>query len=384
MRTKASLDKIPHRRSPTTETARSADHPSSEQALLRLQRKIGNQAVGRLLHQPGGLTVIQRLSLYNTNWNEVTRIRRSSSGQTGVLFVEDNTPNGLVVKPGGQSEPALETQVAHAVHQKLSKGKAKVPGIRLATPADKVELRRKIWETLEVSEQDIREGRGLNPIILNTPHRPENLGEYRQRFAIDFLAKDPIFIMQKASGQEFGKVAEEHSPVATGLLLSPDYAQRLGFVTAVDLFLGNTDRVFSANLGNWMTNISRFDETLTLIDNFDRYGEQFLTRATDWEQRIAKSYLLPSKLDHTADEVIDLLKRVLEEKRIQLTGQQWEDFKKYFVRGMKKGIDRILSKLAPQIGRRSRTLKREIKKFDAEGIAWTELKKRAAWLRWHK
>lgn len=56
---------------------------------------------------------------------------------------------------------------------------------------------------------------------------------------------------------------------------------------------------------------------------------------------------------------------------------------KAMVQGLKDGRSRLLSKLAPRIGRRSRTLKAEtLSAFGGEGAdAWSGLKQRAAYLR---
>ena len=371
-------EKAPNRRSSAAETARSADHPSSEHILLRLQRQIGNQAVGRLLRQPGGLTVIQRLSLYNTNWNEVTRIRRSGSGQTGVLFVEDNTPNGLVVKSGGGDLPA-EIQVAHAVYQKLGQGKVKAPPIRLATREDREGIVKAIDQKLVATDRQVEDHHGLDAFR-------------------DFLKKQfsgpVIFIMGKASGETFENIKKKDEGKARQLLLTPDYIRRLGMAAAIDLFLGNTDRLHALNLGNWMTDTEAENE-ITLIDNYDRYGPQKFTEDSqrDWKKDLGK-YLVPSGWDKF---VRDLLSQMKRQQDITFDEGETARFKENFKRGMKDGYNRILSKFAPMIGRRSRTLKKQIRQIQGADKTtrnildlydrkdpWEFLKERAAWLRWHK
>lgn len=346
------------RRSAITAAAPTAACGSSEQLLLRLQRQIGNQVVGRLLHQAGTPMVIQRLSFYDTDWVRATRARHSGSGMTGVLFVEDNTPDALVVKPG-DSDPLRETVLAHAMHGKLGKGKVKVPAIRPADSTDRAGIQ---W-------------------VINNRLMPETS---REEVLRQFAQSKTVFIMKKASGKNFRELAEESSPVAHGLLASPDYVKRLGMVTAIDLFLGNYDRLYSANLGNWMTAISNVDEMITLIDNFDRYGTQRLTEDNQsmWKDNIATK-LQTSNLKATANEILELLLRVFSHSKIdiQLTDKQQEAFKENFAEGLKLGRARILSKLAPRIGRRSRTLKAITVQGEGGKQAWAYLKARADELR---
>jgi hypothetical protein len=367
MRANTHTNKETIRRSAITEANRSVDRGSSEHLILRLQRQVGNHAVVGLLRQSGAAMVVQRLSFFNTDWTRATRARRSGSGQTGVLFVEDDTPNALVVKRG--SEPVRETELAHTMHEKLGRGKVKVPAIRAATTADRDGVRWVIWSVLV-------------PTLAQEERDPDS---FRAEVAKQFEEASTVFIMGKATGQEFGQLTKESPAVAHGLLTSPEYVKRLGMATAIDLFLGNRDRLLSANLGNWMTSISNIEEMITLIDNYDRYGPQKLTEENqrEWEQMVFKEYLLLDKLETTANEVLDSLIRVLryDSPTIQLTDEQREAFRVNFVLGMREGRARILSKLAPRIGRRSRTLKRVTVQGEGGQQAWELLKKRARLLR---
>ncbi len=354
MRANIRVGKAANRRRAMTEAAQSVDHRSSEHLLLGLQRQIGNQAVSRLLHQPGAPMVIQRLSLFDTKWTYVSKATRSGSGQEGVVFFEDHTPQGLVAKRSTDRDPALENLVAHAVHQELSGKKAKTPSIRLADENDR------FW---------------IGNII------EQHLGK---ELADTFKAAPQILLMEKVSGMTFRDLANKHSAVAISLLQSPDYVERLGIVTFIDLFLGNTDRVYSANFGNWMTAISQIDQLISLIDNFDPADMQSLKRAADWVDRDYVKLLLSPDLDKVKEHITDYFFKILaleENGRIKLAADQQEKFKRYLLRGLQRGRDIVLSKLAPRIGRRSRTLKKKILQIEGGEKAWKVLKARARYLR---
>ncbi|MBX6772267.1 MAG: hypothetical protein IRY83_11120, partial [Chloroflexi bacterium] len=104
--------------------------------------------------------------------------------------------------------------------------------------------------------------------------------------------------------------------------------------------------------------------------------------------------LLPSGWEEFAKNVLTDMKR---QHGIRFTPEEQQIFKENFKHGMKDGYNRILSKFAPTIGRRSRTLKKQIRQIRGKDKAtkeimhlynpesmdpWEFLKKRASLLRW--
>ena len=99
--------------------------------------------------------------------------------------------------------------------------------------------------------------------------------------AIDAKPNDPMIAMTVASGESARKL--EDSSLAYGqdgmapirrVLTEPKLLRQLGELSAVDLFLGNRDRVLSGNLGNWFYTPAR---EMTVIDNVDAQMTKYLT-----------------------------------------------------------------------------------------------------------
>jgi|DewCreStandDraft_1066081.scaffolds.fasta_scaffold00051_42 hypothetical protein len=364
MRVNGREGKAAIRRRVVTEKTGSADHGSSEHPILRLQRQVGNRVVAGLMGQPGAPMIVQRLAFFNTDWTRATQARRSGSGATGVLFVEDGTPNPLVVKSG--EDPVRETVLAHVMHEKLGRGEVKVPPIRPERPGERQQIMQVIREKLRPTFDQYREDRN-----------------FKRKVIEQFQEAPTLFIMGMATGQEFKQIVEQHPDDAGALLRNPTYVKRLGMVTAIDLFIGNTDRLYSANLGNWMTAIVNGEAIISLIDNFDPAGAQHLNPA---RQDLWKDSFLPKiitqNLRDTAVEILnDLLFNINKiNQGFQLNDAERDAFITNFVSGMQEGRSRILSKLAPRIGRRSRTLKRAAMQGGAPD-AWNLLKKRARLLK---
>jgi hypothetical protein len=94
--------------------------------------------------------------------------------------------------------------------------------------------------------------------------------------------KGHINIQQLAQGETTDKIVKEQGSGVTsrmtGILGDENYLKDLGRLVALDMYLVQTDRVLSANFGNWMSQTSPganqpFDGQVSgLIDNVDRYG----------------------------------------------------------------------------------------------------------------
>lgn len=82
--------------------------------------------------------------------------------------------------------------------------------------------------------------------------------------------RQPLVAMsfaQGTSGEDLAAAPDKDSGTALRAMLSkPGHLKKLGALTAVDLFMGNQDRVLRGNLGNWFYNP---DGAMTVIDNVD-------------------------------------------------------------------------------------------------------------------
>jgi uncharacterized protein DUF4157 len=118
-----------------------------------------------------------------------------------------------------------------------------------------------------------------------------------------------LVAMTVAEGDSAEDMAKSEDDVQTGgktskfrkLLSDRNHVKLLGKMTATDLFLGNTDRVANANLGNWFYNPQG---VITLIDHVDpgKHPEEAMTKGyTDpnkWDENIAATYLQGNVKDY--------------------------------------------------------------------------------------
>lgn len=102
----------------------------------------------------------------------------------------------------------------------------------------------------------------------------EDIGRIYHRFRLDGERK--MMAMSFAQGDTAAKTASKkgtdprdqgESNRLRGLLTDYKHLQHLGLLTAVDLFMGNEDRVYSGNLGNWFYDPE--SEAMTVIDHVD-------------------------------------------------------------------------------------------------------------------
>lgn len=207
-----------------------------------------------------------------------------------------------------------------------------------------------------------------------------------------FGHKQPqVWVMGMARGKAFGsdrKTGQGFTNAPLGsdrtlmLLEDPDYARRLGFVVACDLFLGNADRIDAGNLGNWMT-----DEAgaISLIDNFSSSSYQSLNKdAQEQWQRMFMADIKPSNYQRKAESVYEILissvpaevQAGLEKSFTTTPAGRKKLFAANFAKGMADARKAILAKLAPTLGKRSRSLKAAVVAGEGGEAAWAILKKR--------
>lgn len=183
------------------------------------------------------------------------------------------------------------------------------------------------------------------------------------------------------------------------LLEQSDHAKALGKMTAVDLLLGNKDRVLSGNLGNWFYNPSG---AMVVIDNVDALALNHMIRdmkagtvETEYLTRLGDD-----KLKATAKEAITGLLGGMDAVR---WGNELVDGKKRrakfeadMLAGLtegKKHIVKVFSSTRLKGAWANHKAKKSIKKYarttfavdDGEGSSpyYETLKARAAWLKTH-
>ena len=124
------------------------------------------------------------------------------------------------------------------------------------------------------------------------------------------LRTDPMIAMSIAPGESAEALLDVNMATAKNAGTAPfrtvlerkDTCTKLGELSAIDIFLGNDDRVMSGNLGNWFYNP---DGSMTAIDNVN----QTLTDKIDQVEHNDLPMLYTSNLDDTATYLADSLKR---------------------------------------------------------------------------
>jgi len=100
----------------------------------------------------------------------------------------------------------------------------------------------------------------LEPDEKGRKSREEHLNFLPKLQVMDFVPNKTAKDLSEVGGNEGGY------QTMRALLLNKSYVQRLGKITAVDLFLENDDRVLAGNLGNWMNDA---DGNITLSDQLN-------------------------------------------------------------------------------------------------------------------
>jgi hypothetical protein len=390
----------PHERRAPGRPARRPDMLRTPGEVLRLQRSAGNRAVAQALSlQRRGPTPVQRFAFDNPDLNLTRSVFLHGSGMFGVAIFKDGTSNPLVVK--ASTESVHDTILAGVFHEKVTakKGGVSTVPIRAANPGERAAIAQRVNDQSLVPPSRFEEIAQKSDRYPADPNSRPRFVERMRKAMLDGY-QDPrcnVFIQGYASGQDFKDIAGSTTRRnnLTTLLSNRSYAKRMGRVHAADMFLGNSDRFSVMNLGNWMTSLGGVDNAITLIDNFDPTGNQVLNAD---RQVVWRAENLPKLVDSraTAEERISGgEKNLLEALRAadvdvdqlypnrQKLDQVVAGLINGFSSGMKEGIDLTLSKLAPRIGRASRTLKAATtaRGGDEGATAWRLLKERAQLVR---
>ncbi len=311
-------------------------------------------------------------------------MKPSTSGATGVFFVEDDSPTPVGVK--ASTDPVDVTNFSSLLHGRLGAGKA--PTTRAAT-AEEREGFTALLEDGDKVDQEAWEkyAATLGPNV--------TVDEAREHRITNFKRNPIMYVMGTAQGKDFRAIAEGKDPhnSVQNLLLNREYLYKLGLVTAIDCFMGNEDRLLSGNLGNWMTG-SNFDRDITVIDNVDTmtrmsFGHQYRQRNIELNDPVRR--LAPSRINELAQTCVRVMLAALAH---DVPDKDWSDlsdtpmFKNRMVeeiqRGLKDGRKRLIKKLTPAIFRkRSRSIKAGVvggEGQDPQGL-WNYIKYRASFLK---
>lgn len=301
-------------------------------------------------------------------WHTATDVSISGKGVKGVLFVKDITNQPVVVK--ATTDDIGETNLASTLHKQAG---TTVPVTRPAESAEKPGLI-KLLNSNIVDWDQVAAKRGSN--------KPGD-GDFLKNTIIQNFQTQPIVVMGIAEGKDFTDIIKKDPNKAYSLFSDPAYLQKLGKIHAVDLFLGNSDRIgfdSASNLGNWMTN---GQNQITAIDNVsDSQDTLLMTNSGAVTESLKK--LAPSKLQETATESVNFL---IKAAKYEGMPETWftEERKQVMINnimiGLATGRKMLIDKLTAKfMKKRSREVKAQVLKGGGEE-QWNKLKARAAALK---
>ncbi len=224
---------------------------------------------------------LQRLTVQNTQWAQTTSIKASGGGAGGVLFVKD-AGDPVVVKPNVQG---TEEATAAALHTKVAASQGPAQGgwnavgleVRLATLHDVNALRAAAAALAAPILPNAAPGAARAPKLLAAlapattmvqaaaPQDESERGTLTDNLAA--IAETPAGHVEPKAGKNKRLKSKvlANSPLKA-LVNEPGLARTLGRIAAVDIFLGNGDRlVGNANLDNLM--LRRASKVVYPIDN---------------------------------------------------------------------------------------------------------------------
>lgn len=207
------------------------------------------------------------------------------------------------------------------------------------------------------------------------------------------------------SAEDLAKAPADSERSMRSMLSRPGHLRELGKVTAVDLLLGNSDRLMAGNMGNWF-----YDPTgaLTVLDNVDGAGSMGRDNREGKIVTDQLKELADSKLKATAHSAAATLQHMV--TTADPTADEWFNatmpggktravhFEAELLAGLKEGkkyISKVFGSTRWTLGgKKNRAIKKSIKK-DAKAAAaidsddggapdyYETLKARAAWLKKH-
>ena len=266
-------------------------------------------------HAAEGGTETHRIARkYNLQLGKPTGLMGTASarpfGPRTVWQLTDKSGDRIVVKM--ENQPLGLNDLATAVHKSVTKTDTvltkpledfetkQVKGLltdpRIAT-GDK-------WR--DAAANTMGEVNGKTPADFNDP---DAWGRWVTQY--DKLTQtDPMIAMSIAPGKSAEALLDPALATQANAGTAPfrtvierrDTATKLGELSAVDIFLGNDDRVMSGNLGNWFYNP---DGSMTAIDNVNGT----LTDNIDQVEHPDLPMLYSGNLDGTARALADSLKR---------------------------------------------------------------------------
>jgi hypothetical protein len=231
--------------------------PGSEAGRALLAHELTHveqQGAGGLNRRPGpaGLAAARiqaKWDFQNPDFNRTQRIEPLKKDFL-VLKLTDDTGDTCILKgQAGSKSASLE----HLTQEFAS-------AIMPSQPKIEVAIVTSHWSTIK---------QAINR-CMNTTDAPIAIASLGGVLTTKGLQTGHLRIMSVAPGEATSAVVPRHQTIL-GLFNNEDYLRDLGRLAALDVYTMHTDRVFSGNLGNWMSDVAG-GRVSALIDNADPSG----------------------------------------------------------------------------------------------------------------
>ncbi|MFQ5408823.1 MAG: DUF4157 domain-containing protein [Anaerolineales bacterium] len=308
--------------------------------------------------RPANRDSIQRMSWKDTDWSQAKEAWASAGGGSGVLFVKDDTPDPPVVVKSGEDATA-ETVLAANLHEHVGRATEDpggwgltAPGARVISPNEGTSIKQHVSAV-------IREGDARAAKLVDATDKPGTM-------AFQYAGGREFEEMMKGTAKHSKKrwfrrrTLRKNSPF--NLFRKKSFVEALGRASAVDIFMGNWDRLtVYFNAENFMVDMD--SKTIGLIDNiqmnmefsFKTFSDERITQTgaesfrawsnKDWVRNLANDdYIaiankmietISDSLDNLRDEDKDTIRRKLDKNGRVV---QW------LARGLQQGKAQIVSK----------------------------------------
>ncbi len=238
-------------------------------------------------------TIQRALEFENTDWNSVTSTQFNGGGAGGVFVMYDNSQEGPIVvksaKLGADQEGNrifAELFESSITNQGLSEAGDGKKAWALQTPSVRFANQNEVGEIIAA---------------INRTVGPENIdpeSKMGKAFAAIQNLQNTTSIYSYAEGEDFttyyrdtDKKKKERKKVVSKLWENPGMMTLLGRTAALDIFMGNDDRLLSNfNPDNFMVHITKGRQVMSLIDNSDGIRSQFTGEEnvfSAWERIVA-------------------------------------------------------------------------------------------------
>jgi Domain of unknown function (DUF4157) len=326
--------------------ARSARQPMAERAVGAPQDGWPEAAM---------TSAIQRMAVNNTDWAAASQVKVNTKGGTGGVFIFNDGGEPVVVKPGQQlaAEILVAATLGNAVLGESDENQWTIgtPQARAASPEEAGVIKARATALLGA-----------------------DAAEDRTQEALDTLDNPTSVVFAYAAGSDFSEllVQSKHTKkkLRSGRTVRPESAVAtlwrdagpltlLGQASAVDIFMGNGDRlVMLINPDNWK--VDQGQRAINLIDNVHESAQGvFELEEGDyqyiqaWLQKSWVTNFVQGNLATIAHDTIerlstDLLQHMRDEDLPLMTLElqaQAQQMKQWFGSGLQQGKDKLMSVL---------------------------------------